>query len=706
MAFIAAAAKAVVGFFAAHKAIAFGAKVLGLVLLNNVTKKLFGEESEPVARQTFNISSNSSTAARKKVFGTTRIASVGRFKHLGQADNVNYHVVQYFCEGPVTDITDIWIDNREIPDINISWEPDWNAFDTSPQRSVPSVTAGVFNGFLHLERFKGDPDQVASDILSNSAGGKWTSSHRLRGCCFGYFRMTNRPPNSGETFPWDSGQPQNFRAVIAGPPIYDARQDGTEGFSPDGGQRQTDKTTWAYSENPIWQAVSIATDDDPVYGGKLDWEDVNIASAAAAADRCDELVTTPAGDQPRFFGNGGLELVGKPRVWIESMLTSCLGTVQEIGGQLFFRAGGWDAPEFQIDESDLRGDVSIDWNATYSDRYNTVTAIYTDPVTLTERESLDITDATFVAADGGTIRKRINLPFVQDEYLAQRICWYILQQSRNQITVQLPLKKTLVDLAQHDVIELSISELGWSNKTFRVTRVDIDLEEGGLDVTAVEETEASWDDPALGDYVTLTETTDTAPTSVTPSAPTGITVTPVAGGNRLNWSNNNSEAYRSTIIYASQTNSFATASQIAKVTGQQFKHELFEGETYFYWFQNEGRNFRTSIFEPPSTDSPDDTPYTGTALEQQIFPIDDDEATSPSVVTNQNKPSWDFGRYKITTPIGADQTDAINDAISRKKHIEFFDMERSEGTVDIPVDTKVIFHADAGLWRPGEHRVE
>jgi hypothetical protein len=244
--------------------------------------------------------------------------------------------------------------------------------------------------------------------------------------------------------------------------------------------------------------------------------------------------------------------------------------------------------QVSADESWLRGDVTLQTATPKGERFNTARGFYVSRDDKYKKvEALSVTNTAFIARDNGeTLFESFNLGFTDHEDEAQRILHKRIQQTDNQKIVRLPCNFKALKVAVHDHITLTISELGWSNKVFRVLSWRLAGGGEGIDLVLKEDSAAGYEDPDQADY--SSRTASGGVTVATPEVPaaTSVGLTAVEGGNLISWVAPRISTYFDTIdVYANAADSFGTATLISSVRGTSFLHKLDSGENRFYWVQ-------------------------------------------------------------------------------------------------------------------------
>jgi predicted phage tail protein len=129
--------------------------------------------------------------------------------------------------------------------------------------------------------------------------------------------------------------------------------------------------------------------------------------------------------------------------------------------------------------------------------------------------------ATYLARDNNEIFEReIELPMVTDQRNALTLAGIILNQSRNQTAINFQAVYSALVVEVGDVVAISIENMGWTQKLFRVMSMAINLD-GTIDITATEYQHEAYL------LTTLPEVTEpgsvTLPDFNSVAAPTGLT---------------------------------------------------------------------------------------------------------------------------------------------------------------------------------------
>jgi hypothetical protein len=392
------------------------------------------------------------------------------------------------------------------------------------------VNTGDYAGYVKINAHLGSDTQAADTDL-NAAQAAWTSAHAGKGLCYAVLRLER---NDDVFNHWPE-----FTFTVKGAKVYDPRLDSTNGGS--GAHLYATASTWEWSQNPSLILRDYITSSR--YGMGEDNTRIDDTSVAASANICEEAVTiapsSPITTQDRYTCNGVVSADQPHASNIAAIRTSMLGVLTYTRGEYSILAGSYTAPTVTLTDDDLAGGLSVK-TITGDDLYNSVRGKYLSADRRYQYTSfVPASSATYVTEDNSEVKWRdIDLPLVVNEYQAQRHALILVEQSRNKLQVTGEFKLSAYRLKIFETISLTISELGWSSKVFRVIGWQFNPA-GTVSLNLQEETAAAWDDPAVGDYGTPGSTTVTSSTPSIPTKPTSVSANGVYGGIVVSWGSPN-----------------------------------------------------------------------------------------------------------------------------------------------------------------------
>jgi hypothetical protein len=493
----------------------------------------------------------------------------------GEKNRDMYHAI-VLAGHEVNAITDVHFDNEVISNSQIN----------GGAAGGGNVTAGRFapignDVICKINKHLGESGQTVDADLESvfTAIG---SNHKGTGLAYIVTRWT-LIKKSQEV--WDQYSPQNIKALVQGRKVYN---------------NLTDTTEW--TDNPVWCLIDYLTNTDFGMGistSKIDWDAADTAAAA-----CDVLVTSPVGNQKRFTCNGILFGTDSHKTNINKIISSMNGILTYTNGKFVIRAGAYEAPVVSLDEDHLQGAISLKTSVERSDRFNTVTGTFIDPDQnhkSVEFPQVQIADA--LSRDNSEVlTKEIQLPMTNNVYAAQRIAYKLIKQSDLQQVVTFPANLAGVEVAVGDRVNVSIEELGWTDKVFMCLGWSFsDSGNGGVNLTLREDNSSAYADPVNDEYGSPEAGTTLANSFYEIPSPESLIATGGIQNIVLEWDNPELSRILYIEIYASADSSWSNAELIGTVNGTQFTHggsnkvdPVASGDTRYYWVRARGYDFGTN----------------------------------------------------------------------------------------------------------------
>ena len=574
------------GFFAVGAsgmaAVALGAAVVAgaALVATKAVNSLFGVDMPQVdsdaSRQR---TVKSTTEPFKTIYGESLVS--GPITYIGMAgtDNADlYHVIA-LAGHEVTDIKDVYFDNKLITDAQIN----------SGNAAGGDVIAGDFgpksgSTICVINKHLGTATQAA-DSMMVSTFSDYTSAHQGKNVAYIAMKWTLNE-DSAET--WEKYAPSDIKCIVQGRKVYDPRLDVAAGNA--AGANPTDASYIAYSTNPALCLADYLINSEfglGVTADKVDW-----AAIVTAANGCDVSVTVPGGTESRYTCNGVLFGTDSHRTNINKILSSMNGTLVYSNGVYILRAGIYEAPTQSLNEDDLIGAIGIKTSFERSDRFNTIKGLFVDPAQnhkSSEFPKVQLADA--VTRDNGEVlEKEMQFPMTNSSYGAQRIANKLIQLSDQQKVVTFPANLSALRITAGDRVQVSIEELSWSNKIFQCVGWTF-ADDGGVNLTLREDSSTSYADPASNEYSTITATGDITDAFRGVPSPSGLSATAGLKSNELNWVNPARPSdFRTIQVFASPNANFSSAVKIGETDGTQFVHDaansvdaVSPGDVRYYW---------------------------------------------------------------------------------------------------------------------------
>lgn len=402
--------------------------------------------------QSKTVSSRSSNATRKLVYGETRVG--GTIVFLETTGNDEFlHVVVVLAAHEIDSVQSVFFGEKQLT-------------LSGNNVTAPSEFVGVAEVYPVTV---GSVSNIPSPLLSTPS---WTSSHILTDQAYIYCKLQY----DNDAFP--DGLP-NISALVRGREVLDTRT-----------------STTAYSRNPAMVIRSYLT--DATYGLGASASEIDDTSFNAAANICDEDVTLAAGGtEDRYTFNGVIDTGNTPRSNLEQMLSALGGSLYYSNGKWHLKAGAYVTPTVTLDEDDIVGPISIGTAVSNRESFNAVKGQFaTSETNFQATDYPELASSTFQTEDGGEKKYlNFNLPFTTSAPTAQRLAKQVLFKNRQEISVNAKFKLTAFQFAVGDTLMLTNARLGWTQKVFEVVawRLNFDEQEITVECQLAETASAVYD---------------------------------------------------------------------------------------------------------------------------------------------------------------------------------------------------------------------
>lgn len=375
------------------------------------------------------------------------------------------------------------------------------------------VNAGTYSGKAYIRPYLGTATDSADRILTNVDSTAFGNS-RARGIA----KVATTFVFSKEIYPSVPAVGATYQAKRC----YDPRLDVTPGASP------TNPSYIRWTQNCELCLIDYLMAS---YGGDYPTTDIDWTLAVVAANACDALVTTPAGNQARYTTNGLLFATEDFAENVKTLVNAMLGRIVFRDGKWRTYAGGWQSPTFTIQKKDWISGLSIRFEQGKKKRFNAMRTWFIDPLREWQRvESLPRSNATYKAADGNEdISAETDQNLCTDQYEAERKGEFLLRQSRNQIIISGRLPPRMQNIALWDTGTIVFDQFGWASKTFRCVGTELNTD-GSIDGTFAEEQSTDWTDLLSAEYGVPSTKPLPAINVMQPTAPPSLLVSNTVGG--------------------------------------------------------------------------------------------------------------------------------------------------------------------------------
>ena len=467
------------------------------VAVGATSKALMPDPEIKGGDQGYLVTQRGSTIPHQIIYGKTRIA--GGIVFQGTTDNNKYlHTVLAFAGHEIEEFETIYL-NDEVLTL-----------------SGNNVTAPAkYVGKVKIVKKLGTTTQTAvtsSDLGSVTPPSQWTTDCKLLATAYLYVMLEY----DADAFP--NGVPE-VTAVVKGKKVYDPR---------------TSTTVW--SDNPALCLRDYITSGKGGnnttiynYGLSEDIENIDDDLVTIAANVCDHLSYPVLSGGTRFSTNGAFTTNTTPYDALQNLSTAMDGLLWYAQGEWRMKPAYYTDPVLDLNEDDLRSGIKVSTRHSRRDNFNVVKGTFRGPESdyqPSDFPQVPILNSTtynaFLTADGGQESViDLQLPFTDNTTEARRIARITLERNRQQLTVQAAFGMRAFQVQVGDVVRLSNTRFGWTNKEFEVVTWDFGLA-GEYDIqvnmTLREISESVFDEVSDGATYESDNTTLPSPFDVPPVA--------------------------------------------------------------------------------------------------------------------------------------------------------------------------------------------
>ena len=453
------------------------------------------------------------------VYGTRKIGGTRVFVETSGTDNEFLYIGLVLCEGEIESIEKIYIDDKEV-----TWS---GALTNDTSRTVASSDGNFYKdstSLIEVKAHTGTEVQGQCSLLGQLDS--WTSNHRLRGIAYLSFK-----------FKWNqdafAGLP-NIKALVKGRKVYNANLDGSvTGGS--GSHRQGDSSTWEYNDIPVWSLLDYLRNERFGKGLPDDAFDSNWADWQTAADVCTANVVNVSGGSNIALLNCHAVIDTSRKVIdnVRELTKGCRAFLPYVAGKYKIIAETTGSASITLTEDDIIGGYSLS-SESKSNKFNRVIVSYVNPdrnYQVDEVQWPEIDDsgytsadqhATMKTADGGFLLEgRFDFTTITNKYQATELAEIICRRSRDSKGLQLTVGFDAYDLAIGDIVNITLSSLGYSAKPHRVIGMTFN-EDFTIDLNLVIHQDAHYTWATKTQVASTPSTTLPNPYSVT--APASLTL--------------------------------------------------------------------------------------------------------------------------------------------------------------------------------------
>ena len=400
------------------------------------------------------------------VYGTRKIGGTRVFVETSGTDNEFLFIGLALCEGEIESIEKIYIDDKEV-----TWT---GALTDNTSRTVNSSDGNFYKdgaSLIEVKAHLGSDTQTQCSLLGSLTN--WTTDHKLQGIAYLSLK-----------FKWNqdafAGLP-NIKALVKGRKVYNANLDSTvTGGS--GSHRQNDSATWEYNDNPVWSLLDYLRNNRFGKGLTDSDFDSNWADWQTAADVCSANVVSVSGGANISLLNCHAVIDTSRKVIdnVRELTKGCRSFLPYVQGKYKIIAETTGTASITLTEDDIIGGYNLSSEAK-SNKFNRVIVSYINPLRnyqVDEVQWPEIDDsgyatedkhATMKTTDGGyLLESRFDFSTITNSYQATELAEIICRRSRDSKGLTLTVGFNAYDLAIGDIVNITLSSLGYSAKPHRV----------------------------------------------------------------------------------------------------------------------------------------------------------------------------------------------------------------------------------------------
>lgn len=361
------------------------------------------------------------------IYGTTRTGGMRTFITATGSDNNVLHLVFALCEGEINACKKIFFDGVQVMSTSNTGQNSSWTFDESK-----------YSGKAEAYFYPGTDTQTANSDLTSAAS--WTGSPHHKGVAYVYFKLTY------DEEVWKNGLP-TITFEVEGKKVPST----------------SDGTTLAFSDNPARCILDYLTNTR--YGKSIAVADIDLTTFQAA-----ESYYTSKG----FHCRGNLDTKARMYTNMVDLFTSCRSYLAFGNKYRLIPDKVESTVQLTLDDSNTIGDVTYvlaDKKTMFNKlkaRFMNESTEYRDDIKIVENSTLQSND------NGHVLEAEIPLPYTKTASVAQQLLTEEINESRQSHMIELTATIEAIDLQVGDVVQVTNSTFGITNKQFRVIETTIE----------------------------------------------------------------------------------------------------------------------------------------------------------------------------------------------------------------------------------------
>ena len=398
------------------------------------------------------VNKQSNNASIPVIYGERLIGGTRVFIETSGTDNEFLYVALVLSEGEINSIEEIRVDEKVVTFSG--------ALTDNTQRTVASSDSNFYKdgqSYITIEPHFGTDGQSASSLLSTLSS--WGSNHKLSGICYLALK-----------FKWNAD-------IFGGVPLVQAKIKGKKVITL---ASNLSEQTASFSTNPAFCLLDYLRNER--YGKGIATANIDLQSFYDASQVCVTQVTPFSGGSNIniFDTNAVIDTSRKVIDNVRDILRGCRGYLPYVQGKYRLVIETTGSASVSLGEDDIIGGYSLA-SPTKNSKYNRIIATFINPdrnfqadqITFppTDDSSLPSADqhATMKTADGGFLLEgKFDFKTITSPYQAEEMAEIILRRSRESLGLNITCGFKAYELHIGDIVNITLSSLGFSNKAFRV----------------------------------------------------------------------------------------------------------------------------------------------------------------------------------------------------------------------------------------------
>lgn len=177
---------------------------------------------------------------------------------------------------------------------------------------------------------------------------------------------------------------------------------------------------------------------------------------------------TLVGFERRYTYNGSFTTDVAPTEVIDSLAKHMVGSVVFSQGKWRIKAGAYTDPVAHFTESDMVDTFAVNTSTSALDNYYYIGGTFKGPISeFIETDFTPVQNST-AYSDGNREKLDINFGFCNSPFRAQRMAKILLSRTLEPIQFEATFNMKAFPVSVGDVISITRSDVGWTNKTFEV----------------------------------------------------------------------------------------------------------------------------------------------------------------------------------------------------------------------------------------------